>query len=133
MLSFGYFHAFHSSVPLLLPHIFAGRAAKLPFEAGREVAEGAEAGQVGYFGDIVFPLLQQLGSAVAVTLKVAAADLASFCEAESAWKVSEGDYQFLIGASSRDIRATLQAGVAASSAEAHPLFAVQGELERLKR
>lgn len=78
------------------------------------------------------PLLQP-GQMATVTLKVATADLASFCEAESAWKVSEGNYTFLVGASSRDIRATLQAGVAASSAEVHPLFALQGELNRLKR
>lgn len=78
------------------------------------------------------PLLQP-GQMATVTLKVATADLASFCEAESAWKVSEGNYTFLVGASSRDIRATLQAGVVASTAEVHPLFALQSELSRLKR
>ena len=50
-----------------------------------------------------------------MTLTVAVADLASFCEAESAWVVEAGAYQLHIGASSRDIRAELTTEVAAQS------------------
>lgn len=46
-------------------------------------------------------------------LTVKAADLASFDEAASAWVVAEGEYQFLIGASSQDIKATLKANAKA--------------------
>ena len=55
------------------------------------------------------------GESQTVTLTVAVADLASFCEAESAWVVEAGAYQFHIGASSRDIRAELTTEVAAQS------------------
>ena len=49
------------------------------------------------------------GESEKVTLTVNAADLASFDEAASAWVVAEGEYHFLIGASSQDIKATLKA------------------------
>ena len=55
------------------------------------------------------------GESQTVTLTVAVADLASFCEAESAWVVEAGAYQLHIGASSRDIRAELTTEVAAQS------------------
>lgn len=45
--------------------------------------------------------------AVTVTMRVNLADLASFDEQRSAWVVDEGNYQFLVGASSRDIQASL--------------------------
>ena len=57
------------------------------------------------------------GEATVVTLKVSAADLASYDEAASAWVVAPGNYKFLVGASSRDIKATLEAEVAASSTQ----------------
>jgi beta-glucosidase len=53
------------------------------------------------------------GESEQVELKVKAADLASFDEASSSWKVDAGNYKFLVGASSRDIRATLSAKVKA--------------------
>ena len=55
------------------------------------------------------------GEAVVVTLKVNADDLASYDEAASAWVVTPGNYKFLVGASSRDIKATLEAEVAAAT------------------
>lgn len=40
-------------------------------------------------------------------MEVKAFDLASYNENSSAWVIDGGNYQFLIGASSRDIKATL--------------------------
>ncbi len=77
--------------------------------------------------------LLQPGETAALTLRVAAADLASFCCKENAWKVAAGTYQFMVAASSRDIRATLSAEVAASSTAVHPLFAQPAQLTTLKR
>ena len=59
------------------------------------------------------------GESQKVTLKFATADLASFDEAKSAWVVDAGTYRFLFGASSRDIRCTAEAGVAASETKVH--------------
>lgn len=54
------------------------------------------------------------GETQTVTMTFAEADLASFCESKSAWVVEPGDYKVLVGASSRDIRATLDLAVAGS-------------------
>ncbi len=48
------------------------------------------------------------GESQTITLTVADADLASFDESQNAWKVEGGNYIFQAGASSRDIRATLE-------------------------
>ena len=77
--------------------------------------------------------LLQPGESTTLTMRVAAADLASFCCKENAWKVAAGNYQFLVAANSRDIRATLSAEVAASSVAVHPLFAKPEQLNILKR
>ena len=77
--------------------------------------------------------LLQPGESSTLMMRVAAADLASFCCKENAWKVAAGNYQFLVAANSRDIRATLSAEVAASSAAVHPLFAKPEQLNILKR
>lgn len=77
--------------------------------------------------------LLQPGESATLTLRVAAADLASFCCKENAWKVAEGTYQFLIGANSRDIRATLTAEAGAATTAVHPLFAQPEQLTTLKR
>ena len=68
-----------------------------------------------------------------VTLKVNAADLAWFNEASSSWVVDAGTYNFLIGASSRDIKATLQAEVAASSQKVNDILKPQEAIQELKR
>lgn len=54
------------------------------------------------------------GESETLTMTFAESDLASFCESKSAWVVEEGAYKLHIGASSRDIRATLDINVAGS-------------------
>ena len=68
-----------------------------------------------------------------VTLKVSAADLASYDEAASAWVVAPGNYKFLVGASSRDIKATLEAEVAASSEKTNDILKLQEPISLLER
>lgn len=55
------------------------------------------------------------GESQTVTLVVKNEDLASFDEAQSAWVVDEGTYNFLVGASSRDIKAGLEAEIKGST------------------
>jgi len=55
------------------------------------------------------------GESAQVTVTFPVSELASFNEAASAWEVEAGTYKFNIGASSRDIRAVVEAEVAASS------------------
>ncbi|WP_289111757.1 glycoside hydrolase family 3 C-terminal domain-containing protein [uncultured Bacteroides sp.] len=73
------------------------------------------------------------GEAVVVTLKVNADDLASYDEAASAWVVTPGNYKFLVGASSRDIRATLEAEVAAATQKTNDILKLQEPMNLLKR
>ena len=73
------------------------------------------------------------GETVNVVLNVNAGDLASYDEATSSWVVAEGEYKFLVGASSRDIKATLKADVAASTEKAGDILKPQVELKLLKR
>ena len=54
------------------------------------------------------------GASETLTLTFPNSELASFDEAAAAWKVDAGEYSFLFGASSRDIRCTATAEVAAS-------------------
>lgn len=56
----------------------------------------------------------QPGESQTLTLTVKDADLASFDEARNAWVVDEGRYSFQIGASSRDIRATVESDIKSS-------------------
>lgn len=74
------------------------------------------------------------GETVTVALKVNAADLASYDEAASSWVVDAGNYEFGIGASSRDIKATLSADVAAAASEkTNDILKVQDTVNTLKR
>ena len=73
------------------------------------------------------------GEAVVVTLKVNADDLASYDEAASAWVVTPGNYKFLVGASSRDIKATLEAEVAAATQKTNNILKLQEPMSLLKR
>ena len=73
------------------------------------------------------------GETVNVVLTVNARDLASFDDATSSWVVDEGEYKFLVGASSRDIKTTLKADVAASSEKVNDILKPQVELNLLKR
>ncbi len=73
------------------------------------------------------------GETATVTLTVKAADLASFDEANSSWMVDAGNYKFLVGASSRDIKATLDAEVAAATTKTNNLLKLQEPINLLKR
>ncbi len=73
------------------------------------------------------------GESETVTMTVKAADLASFDEAASAWVVAEGEYQFLVGASAQDIKATLPAAVKASSEKVNDVMKPEVQMNLLKR
>ncbi|WP_308760995.1 glycoside hydrolase family 3 C-terminal domain-containing protein, partial [uncultured Bacteroides sp.] len=73
------------------------------------------------------------GETVTVTLKVNAADLASYDEASASWVVDAGTYKFLVGASSRDIKATMNADVAASAEKTNDILKLQEPISTLKR
>ncbi|MGM9787218.1 MAG: glycoside hydrolase family 3 C-terminal domain-containing protein [Candidatus Cryptobacteroides sp.] len=61
------------------------------------------------------------GESQVITLKVRNEDLASYDQAESAWVRDAGEYSFLLGSSSRDIRATLNASLKASVTKTNAL------------
>ena len=73
------------------------------------------------------------GESETITMTVKAADLASFDEAASAWVVAEGEYQFLVGASAQDIKATLPAAVKASSEKVNDVIKPEVQMNLLKR
>ena len=73
------------------------------------------------------------GESELVTMTVTAADLASFDIATSSWVVDAGKYEFLIGASSRDIRAKLEAEAASSSVKVNNVLNLPEQIELLKR
>lgn len=61
------------------------------------------------------------GESQVITLKVKNDDLASYDESRNAWVTDAGEYGFLLGASSRDIRATLKTSLKASLTKTHAL------------
>lgn len=73
------------------------------------------------------------GESETLTLNVAAADLASFDEASSAWVVAWGEYQFLVAASVQDIKATLKASVKNQQTKVHDVLKPEVKLNLLKR
>ena len=73
------------------------------------------------------------GESETLKLCVSAADLASFDEAASAWVVAEGEYQFLIGASSQDIKVSMPAAVEAQTTKVNDVMKPQVQINRLKR
>ena len=73
------------------------------------------------------------GESETVTMTVKAADLASFDEAVSAWVVAEGEYQFLVGASSQDIKATLTANAKAQQTKVNDVMKPQVQMNLLRR
>ena len=73
------------------------------------------------------------GESQTITLSITAADLASFDEAASAWVVAEGEYQFLVGASSQDIKATLTANAKSQTTKANDVMKPQAPINLLKR
>ena len=66
-------------------------------------------------------------------MTVKAADLASFDETASAWVVAAGEYQFLVGASSQDIKAVLKATAKAQQTKVNNVMKPQGTMNLLKR
>ena len=61
------------------------------------------------------------GETQQISLRINNSDLASYNESQNAWIVDEGEYSFLLGASSRDIRATLTAHVKGSVTKTNAL------------
>ena len=73
------------------------------------------------------------GESETLTLSITAPELASFDEAASAWVVAEGEYQFLVGASSQDIKATLTAPAKSFQTKAHDVMKPEVQMNLLKR
>ena len=65
------------------------------------------------------------GETQTLTFSFPTSELASFDEEASAWKVDAGTYLFQFGASSRDIRCTATAEVAASEVPVHRVLLLQ--------
>jgi len=75
----------------------------------------------------------QPGETETVVLKLPKADLASFDAAASAWVVTPGRYELLLGASSRDIRAQVAVDAAASKTVVNDLLKPEAGLHPLER
>ncbi len=73
------------------------------------------------------------GESETLTLSITAPELASYDETAQAWVVAEGEYQFLVGASSQDIKATLTAPAKSFKTSAHDVLKPQVQMNLLKR
>lgn len=73
------------------------------------------------------------GESQTLELKVAHADLASFDENASKWVVTPGCYNFHIGASSADIKATLEAEAEGAEFKTNNILSPKTEIKRLRR
>ena len=73
------------------------------------------------------------GESEVITMIVPASELASFDEAQSAWVTAPGTYMFKVGASSRDIRASVPAQVEAAKRPVNNILGLDTEIQRLKR
>lgn len=73
------------------------------------------------------------GESETVTMTVNTFDLASFDENASGWVVDAGTYDFLVGASSADIKALLQAEVKAAKEEVKDILKLKNPINTLKR
>jgi beta-glucosidase len=73
------------------------------------------------------------GETQTLTLSITTPELASFDEAASAWVVTEGEYEFLVAASSQDIKATLKAPVKNQQTKVHDVMKPQEKMNLLKR
>ena len=73
------------------------------------------------------------GETTSVTMEVKAFDLASYNENSSAWVIDGGNYQFLIGASSRDIKATLDVVVTGGVEKTNNILHLQSPINILKK
>lgn len=77
--------------------------------------------------------LLQPGETEVLTMIVPRTSLASFNEENSSWDVTPGIYQFMIGASSRDIKSTVPTDVAASKHKVNNVLNLTTPLDRLHR
>lgn len=77
--------------------------------------------------------LLQPGETEVLTMIVPRLSLASFNEENSSWDVTPGIYQFMIGASSRDIKSTVPTDVAASKHKVNNVLNLTTPLDRLHR
>lgn len=75
----------------------------------------------------------QPGEACRLTLKFAVSELASYDEAAQGWRVDSGDYQMLVGSSSRDIQLKGNVKVGASFVKCHNILAPKMKLKLSKR
>jgi beta-glucosidase len=76
----------------------------------------------------------QPGESEEITMKVNIADLASFDAAKSAWITVSGEYQFHIGASSAEIKSTLNANVSQElQKQTYDVLKPQVKIEVLKK
>lgn len=73
------------------------------------------------------------GESETVTMTVSASDLASFDENTSSWVVDAGTYDFLVGASSADIKASLKAEVRAAKENVNDILKLKNPINTLKR
>ena len=73
------------------------------------------------------------GETATVTMAVNADDLASYDEEKVAWVTAPGSYNFHIGSSSRDIRATLAANVPARERKTQDILRLPEPINRLTR
>lgn len=73
------------------------------------------------------------GESATVVMTVKTADLASFDEKASAWVVAGGDYGFLIGSSSKDIRMGLTAQVKEQKSKAGNVLGPKSSMKTLHR
>lgn len=72
------------------------------------------------------------GETKTIHLTVKSADLASYDEPSSAWVTQAGEYTFLVGTSSRNIKATLQAEATASTEKTTDILKLQTDIHQIK-
>ena len=73
------------------------------------------------------------GETVTATLKLNTTDLASYDEASSSWVVDAGNYKFLIGTSSKDIKAVLDVDVVSVVEKTNHILKPQETVNTIKR
>ena len=73
------------------------------------------------------------GETVTATLKLNTTDLASYDEASSSWVVDAGNYKFLIGTSSKDIKAALDVDVVSVVEKTNDILKPQETVNTIKR
>ena len=72
------------------------------------------------------------GETVTATLKLNTTDLASYDEASSSWVVDAGNYKFLIGTSSKDIKAALDVDVVSVVEKTNDILKPQETVNTIK-